>query len=95
MYSKLDKDLKKKAKQNFMASNTGKNTKNRFIRIYISIILLLLYSLYLLIFSDTTWIEYYLGIISFVSAIIIFLFSIKVKRNLINEFLNTDKNASN
>lgn len=94
MYGKLDKDLKLKAKEKFLASPKGQATKIRFIRINIAIILLILYSIYLMIFNDNTWVEYYLAAVSFISAILIYVFSIIVKHKLINEFLSTNKNAS-
>lgn len=91
MYNKLDKDLKKKAKERFLKSDLAIANKTRFIRIYICIVLLLIYSVYLLIFNDNTWWEYYLAAISIISSILIFIFVYKIRIKLINEFLNSDK----
>lgn len=87
MYTKLDKNLRKETKLRFYKTDIGINTKNRILRVYVSIILLLIYFLYLFFFSNETGIDIYLMIVSIVSAVILYLFTIKVKIDLYNEYL--------
>lgn len=91
MYSKLDKNLKKKARENFFSSQSGQDSKKSFIRIIVSILLLIIYSVCMLIFNENNWWEYYLSAISFISAILLSIFTFKVFNNLINEFLSIGK----
>lgn len=91
MYNKLDKELKKQTIAKFYATEKGINSKNRFKRIILCIFLLVIYGFYILMINEGNWWEFYLSIISFIGAIIIFLLLLKVRKNLLNDFLTSEK----
>lgn len=90
MYEKLDKELKVKAQLKFKKSNIYYNTRQNFIRINICFITLLLYSAYLMLFSNRLFIDKFLISVSLISSIIIFIYSKIIKIKLINKFLSNE-----
>lgn len=89
-YQTLTKEEKQKAKNDFYQTNTGKNLKKRFDRLFLYSILLTMFAIYIVIsaiINDDAFYNYIYGISLFVMAIIFLIGRYKIYLENINNFI--------
>lgn len=87
MFKDLSKEEKEKLLTKYYTTKTGLQNKKRFMRIKLSSIFLIIYSIILLIDNSTkNFYIYYISLSYIIFAIVLIILSSKTKQKLLNEF---------